>query len=177
VPLSADADRVAQWGDKLGKGGFKIGIAWQGAMWHGASAIVDRSIPLAAFEPLAQVSGVRLISLQKGHGVEQLADLPRGMAVETLGEDFDSRANAFADTVAIMEHLDLVITCDTSLAHVAGSRRRPVWIGLKHVPEWRWLLEGSGSAWYPSARLFRQKTRGDWPGVMAEMAAELRGRL
>jgi tetratricopeptide (TPR) repeat protein len=177
VPLSADPECMAQWGDRFDNGGFKIGIAWQGALWHGASAIVDRSIPLAAFEPLAQIPDVRLISLQKGHGVEQLAQLPAGMTVETLGEDFDSGADAFADTVAVMEHLDLVITCDTSLAHVAGSRGRPVWIGLKHVPEWRWLLEGSDCLWYPSARLFRQKTRGDWPGLMAEMTTELRRRL
>ena len=172
--LSVDPKRLDKWRDRLGRSGFKVGIAWQGALWHGASAVVGRSIPLAAFETLGQISGVRLISLQRGYGVEQLATLPRGMAVETLGEDFDSGSDAFVDTIAVMEHLDLVISCDTSLAHVAGSRGRPVWIGLKHVPEWRWQLAGSGCLWYPSARLFRQKTRGDWHGLMADMAAELR---
>jgi hypothetical protein len=166
-----------QWEKRLGKDGFRIGIAWQGALWHGAAAIVDRSLPLAAFEPLSRIAGVRLISLQKGHGVEQLASLPAGMAVESLGEDFDAGPDAFADTVAIMEHLDLVITCDTAIAHVAGSRGRSVWIALKHVPEWRWLLEGAHSAWYPSARLFRQKRRGAWGDVLADMASELASRI
>jgi hypothetical protein len=73
-----------------------------------------------------------------------------------------------------MEHLDLIVTCDTSIAHVAAARGRPTWIALKHVPEWRWMLEGEATPWYPTARLFRQKTRGDWSGVFAEMASELR---
>ena len=73
-----------------------------------------------------------------------------------------------------MEHLDLIVTCDTSIAHVAGARGRPIWIALRHVPEWRWGLEGDTTPWYPTARLFRQRTRGDWAGVFADMASELK---
>jgi hypothetical protein len=95
------------------------------------------------------------------------------MTVETLGDNFDAGPQAFADAVAVAEHLDLIITCDTSIAHVMGARGRPTWIALKYVPEWRWRLTGSGSPWYPTARLFRQQTRGDWSAVFREMAAEL----
>jgi hypothetical protein len=128
---------------------------------------------LAEFQPLSQIPGVRLISLQKNQGVEQVAALPAGMTVQTLGEDFDAGPDAFADTAAVMQHVDLIISCDTSIAHVAGTLGRPAWIALKHVPEWRWMLAGGASPWYPSVRLFRQQTRGDWNAVFREIAAEL----
>ena len=172
--LAIDAHRAADWKRRVGEGGFKIGICWQGAAWQGGASITGRALPLSAFHTLSQLEGVRLISLQKEGGLEQLASMPPGMAVETLGDDFDAGPDAFVDTIAVMEHLDLIVTCDTSIAHVAGARSRPVWIALKHVPEWRWGLEGESSPWYPTARLFRQKTRGDWAGVFAEMASELR---
>jgi tetratricopeptide (TPR) repeat protein len=172
--LAIDAERAAEWKQRIGERGFKIGISWRGALWQGGAAIIGRAIPLSVFQALSQIEGVRLISLQKGHGVEQLASLPPSMPVETLGEDFDAGPDAFIDTIAVMEHLDLIVTCDTSIAHVAGARGRPTWIALKHVPEWRWGLEGKTTPWYPTARLFRQKTRGDWGGVFAEMASELK---
>ena len=173
--LAIDAKRAEEWRQRIGEHGFKIGIAWQGTRWWGGPAgIVGRWMKLSELYPLSQVLGVRLISLQKGEGVDQLSTLPPGMAVETLGDDFDAGPDAFVDTIAVMEHLDLIVTCDTSIAHVAGARGRPVWIALKHVPEWRWGLEGESSPWYPTARLFRQKTRGDWAGVFAEMASELK---
>ena len=172
--LAIDTDRAARWKSRIGGDGFKIGICWRGAAWQGGASITGRAIPLGAFEALPQIEGVRLISLQKEHGVEQLATLPAGMTVETLGEDFDAGGDAFVDTIAVMESLDLVVTCDTSIAHVAGARGRPVWIALQYAPEWRWTLEGESSPWYPTARLFCQKVRGDWAGVFADMAAELK---
>jgi hypothetical protein len=172
--LAVDAERAAQWKHRIGERGFKIGISWQGARWQGGFSITGRATPLPLFLVLSQIEGVRLISLQKGDGVEQLATLPAGMTVETLGEDFDAGPDAFVDTIAVMEHLDLIVTCDTSIAHVAGARGRPTWIALQYVPEWRWKLEGETTPWYPSARLFRQRARGDWSGVFAEMASELR---
>jgi tetratricopeptide (TPR) repeat protein len=171
--LAVDPARAAQWQRRIGPHGFKIGISWQGALWHGGAAIVGRSIPLIEFHPLSQIPGVRLISLQKNLGVEQIAQLPDGMIVETLGDGFDAGPHAFADTVAVAEHLDLIVTCDTSIAHVMGARGRPTWIALKYVPEWRWRLTGSQSPWYPTARLFRQQMRGDWSAVFREMAFEL----
>jgi hypothetical protein len=77
----------------------------------------------------------------------------------------------------VMENLDLIVTCDTSIAHVAGARGRPTWIALQYVPEWRWRLEGETTPWYPTARLFRQRSRGDWSGVFAEMASVLKTLL
>jgi tetratricopeptide (TPR) repeat protein len=171
--LTADADRVAAWRARIGTHGRKIGIAWQGnptaAVEHG------RSIPLREYLPLAQVQvpGVRLISLQKHDGLEQLATKPEGLRLETLGEDFDAGPDAFVDTAAVMECLDLVITSDTSVAHLAGALGRPVWVALQHVPDWRWLLTGEDCLWYPTMRLFRQTTRGDWGGVFARIAEQL----
>lgn len=169
--LRADAERVALWRERLSGEGFKIGIAWQGSS-HSMSDH-SRAAPLAAFAPLGAVEGVRLVSLQKNFGAEQLALAPMGMHIESLGEDFDAGPDAFVDTAAVIENLDLVITIDTSIAHLAGALGKPVWIALKHVPEWRWRLEGEDSPWYPSARLFRQARRGDWDDVFARMARAL----
>jgi tetratricopeptide (TPR) repeat protein len=166
--LSADADRVTAWRERIGAHGRRIGIAWQGNPV--APAERGRSIPLAEFLPLAGVPGVRLISLQKHHGLEQLATVPEGLRIETLGDDFDAGPEAFVDTAAVMQCLDLIITSDTSIAHLAGALGRPVWVALQHVPDWRWLLEAEECLWYPTMRLFRQTRRGDWRGVFARMA-------
>ena len=165
--LKAESERVALWRDRIGEKGFKIGISWQGAR----GGVTSRAMSLRYFEGLAKIPGVRLISLQKGFGTEQLADLPE---VESLGEDFDSGPDAFLDSAAVMQSLDLVITLDSALAHLAGALGRPVWVALKRVPDWRWFLGRSDSVWYPSMRLFRQKTDGDWTGVFAEMQSQVR---
>ena len=102
-------------------------------------------MPLAALAPLAAIAGVRLISLQKGFGEEQLRDLPPAMRVETLGPDFDAGPDAFVDAAAAMAHLDLVVTCDTSIAHLAGAVARPVWVALKIDAEWRWMTDRTDS--------------------------------
>ena len=116
---------------------------------------------------------MRLISLQKGAGEEQLASLPPSMRVETLGADFDAGADAFIDTAAAMTCLDLVVTVDTSIAHLAGALAVPVWVALKSDAEWRWLSERSDLPWYPTMRLFRQSRRGVWSDVFEAMAREL----
>ena len=116
---------------------------------------------------------MRLISLQKGWGEEQLANLPPSMRVERLGADFDAGADAFVDTAAAMTCLDLIVTCDTSIAHLAGALAVPVWVALKSDAEWRWLTERADSPWYPTMRLFRQSRRGVWSDVFEAMAREL----
>lgn len=165
--LFAEPDLVEKWRKHIGDEGFRIGICWQG----NPAGQVDkgRSIPLRHFESIAAIRGARLISLQRSHGLEQLGQLPAGMQVETLGP-FDAGSDAFIDTAAIMQNLDLVVTSDTSVAHLAGALGRPVWVALKHTPDWRWMLKRSDSPWYPSMRLFRQQRRGDWAGVFAEIA-------
>ena len=102
--------------------------------------------------------------------MEQLKAIPPGMTIETLSESFDERPDAFVDTAAAMTKLDLIISCDTSSAHLAGALGRSVWVALKKDAEWRWLLEREDSPWYPTMRLFRQEHRGDWEGVVARMA-------
>jgi hypothetical protein len=170
--LNADAQKVADWKRVIGDHGFKIGIAWQG----NPNVKIDfgRSLPLREFYPLSQLPNVRLISLQKDHGLDQLKDMPAGMHVETLGEDFDGGPDAFADTAAVMQSLDMIVTSDTAIPHLAGAMRRPVWVALKSIPEWRWMLDRPGSPWYPDMRLFRQTKAGSWREVFERMADELR---
>jgi hypothetical protein len=168
--LGVAQDRVALWRQRLGDHGFKIGICWQGSK---NKIDAGRSFPVSKFHALAQTANVRLISLHKGEGEAQLADLPPDMRVESLGDDFDAGADAFLDTAAVMKCCDLVITSDTSIAHLAGALGVKTWLALQYVPDWRWLLDRDDSPWYPTMRLFRQKTPGDWDGVFAQMAKSL----
>jgi tetratricopeptide (TPR) repeat protein len=170
--LSVDPQRVALWRQRIGDHGFRVGIAWQGNPGYGRDR--DRSIPSTHYVPLAQVPGVRLISLQQQHGLEQLAAWPTGVALETLA-GIDSAD--FTDTAAAMMSLDLVVTSDTSIAHVAGALGRPVWVALGLVPDWRWLLARDDSPWYPTMRLFRQPAHGDWGSVFTRLCAELARRV
>jgi hypothetical protein len=169
--LSPEAPLQRLWAERIGEAGFKIGLVWQGN--PNPEADRARSIPLAALAPLADVAGVRLISLQKGYGEEQLAGLPPTMRVETLSPDFDSGSDALVDTAAAMTLCDLIVTCDTSIAHLAGALARPVWVALKSDAEWRWLRERGDSPWYPTMRLFRQSQRGVWRDVVDAMTREL----
>jgi hypothetical protein len=168
--LFAQPDRVTHWRDRLGSEGFKIGICWQGSR---NKIDFGRSFPLSLFEGLSKIEGVRLVSLHRGDGEAQLADLPDGMVVETLGEDFDAGAEAFLDTAAVMHCCDLVITSDTAVAHLAGALGVRTWVALKYVPDWRWMLDREDSPWYPTMRLFRQGSRGDWPSVFDDMTKAL----
>ncbi|MFO1159366.1 MAG: DUF6165 family protein [Reyranellaceae bacterium] len=168
--LGADEARIARWRQRLAGAGFIVGICWQG----NRSAIDrGRSFPVAELAPLSRVPGVRLVALQKGDGLAQLADLPEGMRVETPGDDFDAGPDAFLDTAAILRLCDLVVTSDTAVAHLAGALGVRTWVALKAVPDWRWMLDRSDTPWYPTLRLFRQKARGQWAPVFREIAAEL----
>ena len=170
--LDAEPARVAQWRARIGDAGFRVGVCWKGNPRRSIDA--GRSFPLCLLEGIAAIPGLRLISLQKGLGEEQIDTLPAGMRVERLGEDFDAGQDAFVDTAAAMQSLDLVISACTSVPHLAGALRRPTWVALKSVPEWRWGLGRDDNPWYPDMRLFRQVTRGDWAPVFAAMEAALR---
>lgn len=169
--LAAESKRVSHWRERLTAGGFRIGIAWQG----NPSGTIDRgrSAPLAKFAPLARLPGVRLISLQNQHGLDQLDRLPAGMIVETMAADFDSSPDAFLDTAALIMNLDLVISTDTAVIHLAGALDRPVWVALKADPYWVWMMDREDSPWYSSALLFRQTIGGDWTDVFERMAGKL----
>jgi hypothetical protein len=173
--LNAEAKLETAWRARIGTNGFKIGIAWQGNPVGAIDA--GRSVPLKEFVRLSKIPEVRLISLQKHVGLDQLADLPEGAKIETLGDDFDSGPDAFIDTAAVMNSLDLIITCDTSIAHLAGALGRPTWLALKHVPDWRWMLDREDSPWYPTLRLLRQPQRDDWGSVFSKIEKSLRELL
>ncbi|MCA9259311.1 MAG: tetratricopeptide repeat protein [Planctomycetales bacterium] len=170
----ADPELERRWSDVLSAGGgFKVGVAWQGSVTNLRDR--TRSMPLRHFKPLAQDPRVRLLSLQKGPGEKQLADAD--FPIENLAAKLDNGPDGFVDTAAVMRNLDLVITSDTSIAHLAGSLGVPVWVALNDVPEWRWQLERADSPWYPTMQLFRQQVRGDWEGLFAEIADALSQRL
>jgi hypothetical protein len=162
--LFASQELVQKWRERLGSlEGFKIGIGWQGSPTY----VGDRwrSIPLRSFAPLAEMAGIRLVSLQKTAGREQLAELGDRFPVADFAEEMDEAAGPFMDTAAMMTQLDLVITSDTAIAHLAGALGVAVWVALPLVPDWRWLLDRSDNPWYPTMRLFRQQEPGDWTGV------------
>jgi len=164
--LSAELERIEKWRDRLPKEGMRIGIAWQGNPDYPEDAM--RSIPLRHFAPLASMPGVTLVSLQMGKGVEQIAPLRERLPFVELGPSLDADG-AFVDTAAVIMNLDLIVTSDTAIVHLAGALGRPVWLALTIGPEWRWLRDRDDSPWYPTARLFRQESYGDWDGVFARI--------
>jgi tetratricopeptide (TPR) repeat protein len=172
--ISADPARVAQWRERLGSTGFKVGITWQGSTEFRLDR--TRSLPLAVFALLAEIAGVRLISLQKGLGEEQIDEVAFRDRIETLGTHFDEDGGAFADTAAVMMSLDLVVCPNTAISHLAGALGRPVFLALPRAGDWRWLLGRDDTPWYPTMRLFRQTTSGDWSDVIARMAQAIRER-
>jgi tetratricopeptide (TPR) repeat protein len=173
--LPAERARVEVWREALGETAkFRIGIAWQGSPDYGND--VRRSIPLVNFDRLVRTEGVEIVSLQQGEGLGQIAELGWENRIRDYSAHMD-RDGAFVDTLAVMASLDLVVTSDTAIAHVAGAAGRPVQVALCHQPDWRWGLRNDRSAWYPSMTLVRQKTPGDWAEVFDRIVSALpRGR-
>jgi tetratricopeptide (TPR) repeat protein len=171
--LFADPGLVQHWQRELGSGlEFRVGIAWQGNPKFKADR--QRSIPLAEFAPLAAVEGVKLYSLQKGFGSEQVKAV--SFPVVDLGPRLDETAGAFMDTAAVMRSMDLMITSDSAVAHLAGALGVHSWVALPFAPHWVWLREREDCPWYPTMRLFRQTSWGSWGDVFARIAAGLRRR-
>jgi hypothetical protein len=169
--LSPEPAAVGRWRPAIGGlPGLKIGIAWQGN--PAQSLDPNRSFRLADLEPVARVAGVSLVSLQKGHGVEQIARTP--FSVIDLGPEY--AAGDWLETAAVLSHLDLVIAPDTAIAHLAGGLGRPTWLALSRPADWRWMIGREDSPWYPTIRLFRQDRLGDWGPVFLRMAEALRER-
>jgi Flp pilus assembly protein TadD/ADP-heptose:LPS heptosyltransferase len=169
--LFADPGRVAHWARELaGLDGLRVGIAWQGNPQHRGDSL--RSVKLERFAGLAAIPGVRLCAVQKGAGREQLDELRGRFPLEDLGK---SLSDSVADTAALFANLDLLITIDTAVAHLAGGLGMPAWVALPTASDWRWLRGREDSPWYPSLRLFRQQARGDWDGVFGRLEEELRG--
>jgi ADP-heptose:LPS heptosyltransferase len=169
--IFSNRDRVRQWQTILGERTVpRIGLVWSGRPEHHNDR--NRSIPLAQLATL--VSGkAQFISLQKE---------VRAVDKKTLDElksvlHFGNELRDFADTAALVQLMDVVISVDTSVAHLAGAMGKPVWILLPFIPDWRWLLDRDDSPWYPTAKLFRQPVAGDWSSVIAKIKNELAGFL
>jgi hypothetical protein len=152
--------------------GLRVGIAWQWNPDHRGDHI--RSIPLRLFEPVARVEGISLVSLQRNYGSEQVEKLG-GLFELTTFDGVDEEADGFLRTAAIIKNLDLVISADTAVAHLAGAMGVAVWVCLPVACDWRWLRYREDTPWYPTARLFRQREPGDWAQVFDRVAAALRG--
>jgi tetratricopeptide (TPR) repeat protein len=166
--LAADPAKLERWRLRLRDvPGFKVGITWQGNPRHEWDRY--RSFPLTLLEPIARIDGVTLVGLQKGSTSAQIGLIKARFPVIDLGAELAD----FSETAAIVKHLDLVICCDTSVAHLAGALAVPVWVALSTIVDWRWLRGRVDNPWYPTMRLFQQKRLGNWKPVFQRMAREL----
>jgi hypothetical protein len=169
--FQADPERMAIWQERIGKlvprGHRKIAVAWAGSPTHSNDR--NRSMKLAQLRPVFDARNTSFLAVQKGARLNELSAYYGRAPLLNLGASIEN----FSDTAAILAGLDLVITVDTSVAHLAGALGRPVWIMLPYAPDWRWLLGRADSPWYPTVRLFRQATPGDWDSVVSNVAAAL----
>jgi tetratricopeptide (TPR) repeat protein len=160
---------VGEWKSKLTTGkGLKVGIAWASNPENRLA--ITKSISLPELLPLLEMQGVTIVSLQVAHSGNELKELP--VSADTI--DLTGEIRDFYDTACLIANLDLVVTIDSAVAHLAGALGKPVWVVLHHAPDWRWHLGGNQSRWYPSARLFRQTTPGNWAAIVADMVQALR---
>lgn len=188
--IFSDKTLTSQWKEKLSKDkNFKVGICWHVEPSHDADVFrgqgktisvsgCKRSVPLELFLPLTKLNGITVYSLQKHNGLEDFAKINKEGLIKDFGSDFDASHGSFMDTAAIMKNLDLVITADTSVAHLAGALGVPVWVMLPFPSDWRWLLNRDDTPWYKTMRLFRkQKGDSDWSRVMNEVTVSLKAHL
>jgi hypothetical protein len=167
--LQPSQNALLHWEMRLGpKLRPRIGLVWSGRPTHLNDA--NRSIALASLLPLLDLEAT-FVSLQKDVGIEDSAALRQRRDLVHFGEELKN----FSDTAALISHLDLVVSVDTSVAHLAGAIGKPVWILLPHTPDFRWLLDRTDSPWYPTARLFRQDCKRTWQEVIARVRTELVG--
>lgn len=170
--LAADPALCRIWKNRLsGDDSFKVGLVWAGRPLHKNDS--NRSIPLSLFESLGKVEGVSLYSLQKEKH-EKWTDMD---CLKFFEKDLGPEISDFADTAAIMANLDLIVSVDTSVVHLAGAMGKPVWTLLPFAPDFRWLLDRDDSPWYPTMQLFRQTSSREWAPVMEQVASALAGRV
>lgn len=171
--LDADPKLKAVWGERLGpaEGMYTVGLVWAGRPTHKNDH--NRSMTLETLAPLAAIPNLRFVSMQKGVPAKQAESPPPGMLLFEATDLIES----FADTAAILSHVDLLISVDTSVAHLAGAMVKPVWVFIPDPPEWRWLENRTDTPWYPNMRLFRRKGPEPWPNVVERMATALVERI
>lgn len=181
--LYPDEKLIQSWKDKLAADkNFKIGICWQGNDNYATpmlrTTVAQKSVHPREFEPICQVPGISVYSLQKTTGTDQLKEIPNTMRVITFDGDFDQSHGRFMDTAAVIKNLDLIITVDTSISHLASALGTPTWIMLPNPADWRWMIDRNDSPWYPNiTRLFKQPTPGDWQSMIQEVAGELKKHI
>lgn len=163
------SNHIERWNNVLPHDTFNIGICWYGDPCHGA----DKFIPLSILAQLADMPHVQLYSLQLYNGLEQIQTLKHPERIHQFDATFDKTHGAFIDTAALMHHLDLIITVDTSLAHLAGAQGLPVWLILNELPDYRWNLAPTTSPWYPSMRIFKKGAHESWQHVLNKIQKEL----
>ena len=170
--LHAEPEKVEHWRKRFTEKGFKVGLVWGGRPTRANEifTLQYRSCALEYLEPLAEIDTVKLYGLQKGPPAEQVKKLSKKIIISNFGEEFQD----FTDTAAAIENLDLGISIDTSVAHLAGAMGKPTWVLLKFDADWRWLLEREDCPWFPTMRLFRQKKNEHWNVVIKRVAEELR---
>jgi len=169
--IFADPVKVRHWRNQLAGPDFKVGIVWSGSSGKGGKHL--RNCELADFARLASIDGIKLYSLQKGQAAEQLEQLRNEFPVVNLGRHF----NDFSDTAAAIENLDLIISVDTSVLHLAGAMGKSTWALQHFSPDWRWMLDRDDSPWYPTMKLFRQKELNHWENVFSSVEEQLRTLL
>ena len=179
--LKADPRLVQDWHTQLASpAAFKIGICWQGNANYSTQflrkAVAAKSLHVKEFIPLTQIPGVCVYSLQKTNGEEQLKEI-NAIQIKTFDAAFDETHGRFMDTAAVIQNLDLVITIDTSIAHLAAALGTPTWILLPNPSDWRWMLDRTDTPWYNNVRLFRQSKPGDWDSVMQKVIETLKEEL
>jgi len=174
--LYANPKLEEEWKEKLSQDkNFKVGLCWHVDPIHekDKSPWSIRSITLKQFKPFAKLNGVSFYSLQKFKDYKPLMNLPKGLLLKTFGEDFDEKNGAFMDSAAIIKNLDLVITVDTCIAHLAGALNKPVWMFLPYSPDCRWYLKRTDTPWYPTMKLYRQSKPNDWKNAIKKVASDL----
>lgn len=174
--LKADEQLVKTWKERLAADkNFKIGICWKVDPQHEAtkSPLSLRSVPLSTFGQLADIPGVSFYSLQKTHETQDFKDNPSSFYVHTFNPNFDEANGRFMDTVAVIQNLDMIISVDTVVIHLAAALGKPTWVILPTSPDCRWYFEGDTTPWYPTMRMFREKHVGDFDGPMQQIKQEL----
>jgi tetratricopeptide (TPR) repeat protein len=168
--LAVSSSQTQRWKERMAGDSSELKV---GLVWHGNPKIPRKHMSLNHFSGFSEVKNVSFYSLQKGEAAEQAKHPPGGMRLFNYTEEIKD----FSDTAAIIENLDLIITIDTAVAHLAGALGRPVWTLIPFAPDWRWLLDREDNPWYPTMRLFRQRSNDDWNSAIEQIAVELRGKI
>jgi ADP-heptose:LPS heptosyltransferase len=169
--VQPDPEIAQRWAARIGPrdGKLRVGLVWAGSPANNNDH--NRSIAVERLAALATEPNVQFYSLQTGAAAATAGDAPPGM------HDFTADLSDFAETAGLIAQLDLVITVDTAVLHLAGAMGKPVWAMIPFSPDWRWLMDRTDSPWYPTLRLFRQRFTGDWDSVIAAIAASLKSQI